>query len=449
MRGLEVGVRYDGDLDAVTRLDLPQGLALLVEQEAGDLDGDLGDDAPGLLLHRLFLDQAQDRQRQGFHAADGAVAGTAGTDLLAGLAERGAQALAGHLQQAEARDAPDLHARAVHLEGVAQAVLDGALVLRGRHVDEVDDDQAAEVAQAELAGDLVGGLEVGVERGLLDVAALGGARRVDVDGRQGLGVVDDHGAARGQTHLALEGRLDLALDLIAVKEGDAVLVELELTQVVRHHLLDEVPGLVVDRLVVDDDLADVGAEIVAQRADDDVAFLIDEDRGLELGLGLLDRLPELEQVVHVPLELFGAAADAGGAHDHAHALGDVELSERLTDLGAVVALDAPRYAARTGVVGHQDEVAAGQGDEGGEGGALVAALLLLHLYEDFLALFQGLLDRRTGILRLSLGGEVGAGDFFEGQEAVTLGPVIDEGGLEGGLNPGDDTLVDIGLLLLP
>jgi hypothetical protein len=31
------------------------------------------------------------------------------------------------------------------------------------HVDEVDDDQAAEVAQAQLAGDLVGRLEVGVE----------------------------------------------------------------------------------------------------------------------------------------------------------------------------------------------------------------------------------------------------------------------------------------------
>ena len=36
------------------------------------------------------------------------------------------------------------------------------------HVDEVDDDQAADVAQADLAGDLLGGLEVdGVERVLL------------------------------------------------------------------------------------------------------------------------------------------------------------------------------------------------------------------------------------------------------------------------------------------
>ena len=36
------------------------------------------------------------------------------------------------------------------------------------HVDEVDDDEAGHVAQAQLAGDLVRRLEVGVERGLLD-----------------------------------------------------------------------------------------------------------------------------------------------------------------------------------------------------------------------------------------------------------------------------------------
>ena len=40
------------------------------------------------------------------------------------------------------------------------------------HVDEVDDDEAAEVANSQLPADLVGRFEVGVERGLLDVLAL-------------------------------------------------------------------------------------------------------------------------------------------------------------------------------------------------------------------------------------------------------------------------------------
>ena len=69
-----------------------------------------------------------------------------------------AQALARQLQQAEARDLADLHARAVVAQRVAQAVLDLALVLRALHVDEVDHDQAAQVAQPQLARDFVGGL---------------------------------------------------------------------------------------------------------------------------------------------------------------------------------------------------------------------------------------------------------------------------------------------------
>ena len=95
----------------------------------------------------------------------------------------------------------------------AQALLDLALVALRAHVDEVDDDEAAQVADPQLAADLVGGLEVRVERRLLDVLALRRARRVDVDRRQGLGAIDDDAAARRQLHLVAVGRLDLALDL--------------------------------------------------------------------------------------------------------------------------------------------------------------------------------------------------------------------------------------------
>ena len=101
------------------------------------------------------------------------------------------------------------------LQRVAQPVLDLALVLRRLHVDEVDDDQAADVADAQLARDLVGGFEVGVGGGRLDVAAARGARRVDVDRDQRLGVVDDDRAARGQLHLVRVRDLDLVLDLEA------------------------------------------------------------------------------------------------------------------------------------------------------------------------------------------------------------------------------------------
>ena len=70
-------------------------------------------------------------------------------------------------------------------------------MLIGAHVDEIDDHQAADVAQAQLPRDLFGGLQVGLECSFLDVLATGGPRAVDVDGGQGFGTVDDDRTAGG------------------------------------------------------------------------------------------------------------------------------------------------------------------------------------------------------------------------------------------------------------
>jgi hypothetical protein len=92
---------------------------------------------------------------------------------------------------------------------------DLALVLRALHVDEVDDDEPAEIAQPQLARNLVGSFEIGVECRRLDVATLGRARRIDVDRDERLGVVDDDRAAGGQRDLTRVRGFDLMLDLEA------------------------------------------------------------------------------------------------------------------------------------------------------------------------------------------------------------------------------------------
>ena len=445
MRGFQVVVGQNHDARTGTQLDLGDGVALLVEQEGGYRDRHLGAHLGGAVLESLFLDQAQDRQRQRFDVADDALAVAARADHAAGLAERGAQALAGHLQQAEARNAPDLDAGTVGFQALADLVFHGALVLRRSHVDEVDDDQAADVAQAQLAGDFLGRFQVGLQRGFLDVAALGGARRVDVDGHQGLGRIDDDGAARRQLDFALEGGLDLALDLEAVEQRYAVLVQLDLAGVLRHHLLDEAQRFFLGLDAVDQYLADVLAQVVADRTDDDVAFLVDQEGRLALAGGFLDRAPQLQQVVQVPLQLFAGAAEARGAHDQAHVGRGVEAIEGFAQFVALLALDAPGNAAGPRVVGHQHQVAAGQADEGGQCRALVAALFLLDLDDDFLAFAQHVLDVDPAFGAL---GEVFAGDFLERQEAVALGAEVDEGSLEAGFDASNAALVDVGLLLL-
>jgi hypothetical protein len=70
---------------------------------------------------------------------------------------------------------------------------------------------------------------------------------------------------------------------------------------VRHHLLHEFARFVVDGLVINQDLADVLAQVVANRTDDEVAFLIDQvGRGARIA-GVLDGFPQLQQVIKIPL----------------------------------------------------------------------------------------------------------------------------------------------------
>src|SRR5690606_10889385 len=180
-------------------------------------------------------------------------------------------------------------------------------------------------------------------------------------------------------------------------------------------------------------------------ADDQAGFQVDENGRLVFARRAVDGIPELEQIGQVPLELFDAAAYAGRAGDDAHAGRDVQLVHGFAQFLAVFAFDPARDAAAPGVVGHQDQVAPRQRDEGGQGGALVAALFLFDLNDEFLAFGEGVLDARRAHIDAFL--EVAAGDFLEGQEAVAFFAVADEAGFEAGLYAGDDPFVDVAFAL--
>ena len=98
------------------------------------------------------------------------------------------------------------------------------------HVDEVDDDQAGQIAQPKLARHFVRRLQIGAERGVLDIVFARRAARVDVDGDQRFGLVDDDIAARLQRDLVGEHRVELGFD--------ARLGEHRLGVAIRHDRLD-------------------------------------------------------------------------------------------------------------------------------------------------------------------------------------------------------------------
>ena len=139
-------------------------------------------------------------------------------------------------------------------------------------------------------------------------------------------------------------------------------------------------------------------------------------------------------------------AHTRGTNNQAHAIGNVEGAQRIANLGAVIPFNSAGYSARLGVVWHQHQVAAGEAHIGGEGGAFIATLFLFHLYDDFGAFGNQVLDGgfvvAAGILL-----EVLPGNLLQRQESMALGTEIHESGFQAGFHSSHLAFIDIGFLL--
>ena len=156
-----------------------------------------------------------------------------------------------------------------------------------------------------------------------------------------------------------EGRLTLRENALSIwcsiwkreKRGGVILVEFQTACVGRHHIRHEFGNFFVHFGVVNQDFADVGAEVVADGADEQRAFH-KEQIGLLVGVArFFDGLPQFEQVVEIPLQLFHAAADAGGAGDEAHAARHVQFGHCVFEFLPLFAFDAAGNAAARGLLG--------------------------------------------------------------------------------------------------
>ena len=202
----------------------------------------------------------------------------------AGFKKTWAEPLARQFHQTEGADPSQLYTRPVLAHGLFEAALHLDLIARVLHVDEIDDDEAGQIAQAQLAGDLVRRFDVGFERRRLDISFTCRAPRVDVNGDQGLGGVNDDVATRLQLHIRSVHGIKLVFHLVmAEQRGIAGRPRLDPFDVARHQKLHERLGRLAGFLAVYDDLVDVAAINVADCAFDQVGFFVNHGRrrGLE------------------------------------------------------------------------------------------------------------------------------------------------------------------------
>ena len=161
------------------------------------------------------------------------------------LEQPGRDVLPRHLNQPEVGHLEDLGPGLVLGQGLLEPSQHLLLVVDGLHVDEVDDDDAADVPQPQLTSDLLGRLQIVLQNGVLQVRGADELSGVDVDDGQCLGPVDHQVATRREVDLPVEGLLDLVVDVVPLEERHLVLVELNL----RHEIGCGSLQIVDDRLV--------------------------------------------------------------------------------------------------------------------------------------------------------------------------------------------------------
>ena len=239
-------------------------------------------------------------------------------------------------------------------------------------------------------------------------------------------MVDHDSAAGRQLHSACVSRFDLVFDLETREQRCVIAVAFDAVLMLRHDVSHELAGLFVDVVGVEQNVADVAVEVVANGANHQARFLINQESAFAAFAGAFNRGPELDQVVQVPLQLRRATANAGCARNDAGAGGVFQLVHGFFELGPVVAFDTAADTATAWVVGHQHDVTTRQADESREGSALVATFFFFDLNHQFLAFADHIID--AGLIDGNAGGKVVARDFLEWQKAVTVFTVVDKAG---------------------
>ena len=328
-------VTFDTDAQAIAAFDLRDVFAFLVHDEVGNIHWTLDQHLARPAAHAFFLDLAQDRQSHIVVRPDQACAMTVRARLGGGLNHAGTQTLARHFQQAKARNAAHLNARAVSFQLVFQTLLDGGVVFALIHVDEVDHNQTGQVAQTQLARHLFGGFQVGLRRGFLDRTFARCPARVHVDGNQCFRHADHDIAAGFQLHSRVEHPGQVAFHLVAREERQRVLVFLHILGVGRHDHLHEVLGDAVAAFAFHKDFVDLSVIEIADRPFDQVAFFVDLRRCDGFQRQFADLFPHPQQIFIVALDLGFGAFGACGAHDQPRALRHVDLTSDFLELLAV------------------------------------------------------------------------------------------------------------------
>src|SRR5215471_11985163 len=396
---MHCGVTLDRDQAAQISLDLREHVAFGAAQRFGHLRVDAEDNLVVMVdvfrdAARLGQDFVADRLRALNHAASAAIRARGAERAF----ERLLDAFARDGHQAEVVELENLRRRAVAVQFLFEGRHYLLAVLALFHVDEVEHDDTAEVAQPNLADDLFGRFEVGLDDGVFEAVRFADEfAGVDVNRDQGLSLVDDDVPARLQPDARFDGLVDLGLDAVMLQDRRVFRVELDAVDQLGREAVDEIDYALVLEFTVHADGGEIGRELVAQDPLHQVEVAVGDGRRLDAVGAAADVGPGADQVLHVFAQFFDRASVGGRADDEApgRARFGAQLVERaLQSLALFVSADLARNA---DVVDrrHVDNITARQRHVRSDAGAFLADRLFGNLDDDLLPFAQKVGDHRA------------------------------------------------------
>src|SRR2546422_7997285 len=384
---MERGVGLDDDA-------LARGLLeLFDERRLAGLErfGDFGVDAQGHALRiefrghlaRFRLNLVADGGHRLHHAGAGAIRAGLAEDALESLLG----ALAGDGHQAEFVEGKHLGRGAVGFEGGVERGHDLLAVAALLHVNEVHDDDAAEVAQTDLPDDFLDGFEIGLDDGVFEArgAFADVFAGVDVNGHERFGVVDDDVAAGFQPHFRAQGLVQLLLDAELLEDGRVFGVELDAADHLGLEVSDKFNDLAVLLFVVNPDGGVIVAEVVTENAFDQIEVAMEQGRRAALlGLGA-NLIPGAAEEFDVRADFVIAGIGGGGSNDESSRERAFGFADEAAQARTVFRRgDLPRDA---DVIhgGHVHQETPGQRNVAGDARAFLAEGFLGDLDDDLLA----------------------------------------------------------------
>ena len=360
-----------------------------------------------------------------------ATTGTMLTGLREDLKQAGTQALTGHLNQTQRSHLSHLMLGTVTTQALNQATQNQVTVRLKHHVNEVNDDNAADIAQTQLTDNLLSSFQVVLGDSLFQVAAATGELTgVHVHHGHGFGTVNHQRTTRRQVHLTVQCLRQLLVDAVVVEE---VVIAVPLLQAgnqvrrhVRHVRLDGIPRV----LALNDHRGEVLVEDVTHGLNHQVGLLVEHFGGQYLaGVSLLLNLfPLRTQTVNVVGQLLLRSTLRRGTNNHASTLGQLVLQNLLQTRTLGVGQLAGNTGHRTTRHVHQE--AAGQRNLAGQAGTLVTDRILGDLHQHRIAGLQGVLNLAGRTVQT---GDIPV-DLARVQHSVAAASNVNERSFHGGQN---------------